>query len=112
MTDAIRLTALVAGAFGIGAALGWLFYAGLYRTVRALPSARHPALLLSGSLALRMLLLLLGFFLLLVAGEHWTGDGWLGLVPALVGVIAVRVLLLRRYGRPGAEPDHRQRQPR
>jgi len=99
--DTLLTTLLVVGAFGAGAGLGWLFYTGLYRTVQALGRAQHPALLLGASLLLRMLLLLAGFWVLLKAGEHWTADGWTTLMPGLLGVIAARALLLRRYGRPG-----------
>lgn len=100
--DTLLTAVLVVAAFVTGAALGWLFYAGLYRTVLELGRARHPALLIGGSLLLRMLALLAGFWLLLQAGQRWTGDGWTTLVPGLLGIIAVRALLLRRYGRPGA----------
>ncbi|MBK1631830.1 hypothetical protein CKO31_14010 [Thiohalocapsa halophila] len=103
--DSLITAALVVAAFGAGAGLGWLFYAGLYRTVQALGRARHPALLIGGSLLLRMLVLLAGFWVLLMAGERWTGDGWTTLVPGLLGVFAVRALLLRRYGRPGDRPE-------
>jgi F1F0 ATPase subunit 2 len=101
-TSPLTVTALMLAAFAAGAGLGWLFYAGLYRTVRELHRTRRPALLLGGSLLLRLLLLLAGFWGLLLAGARWTGDGWLGLVPGLLGVIAMRTLLLHRYGRPGA----------
>lgn len=99
--DTLLTTLLVVVAFGAGAGLGWLFYIGLYRTVQALGRAQHPALLLGASLLFRMLLLLAGFWVLLKAGERWTGDGWTTLIPGLLGVIAARALLLRRYGRPG-----------
>jgi F1F0 ATPase subunit 2 len=99
----LAISLVVVAGFAAGAALGWIFYTGLYRTVRALGHARRPALLLGGSLLLRMLVLLTGFWLLLLAGERWAGDGWVALVPGLLGVIVVRILLLRRYGRPGAD---------
>ncbi|NBC14460.1 MAG: hypothetical protein GVY09_14190 [Gammaproteobacteria bacterium] len=102
--DTLITAVLVVAAFGAGAGLGWLFYTGLYRTVQHLGRARHPALLIGGSLLLRMLLLLAGLWVVLMAGERWTGDGWTTLVPGLLGVIAVRALLLRRYGRPGGRP--------
>jgi F1F0 ATPase subunit 2 len=95
------IAALVLAAFAAGAGLGWIFYAGLYRTVRELGRARHPGLLLGGSLLLRMAVLLGGFWALLIAGKQWTGNGWMALIPGLLGVIAMRTLLLRRYGGPG-----------
>jgi F1F0 ATPase subunit 2 len=100
----MTVTVLVSVAFAAGTALGWIFYAGLYRTVRTLGSTRHPALLVGGSLLLRILLLVAGLWALLVAGERWIGHGWLALLPGLLGVMAARTLLLRRYGRPGVAP--------
>jgi F1F0 ATPase subunit 2 len=100
----MTVTVVVSLAFAAGTGLGWIFYAGLYRTVRTLGSSRHPALLVGGSLLLRILVLLAGLWMLLVAGERWTGHGWLALLPGLLGVIAARTLLLRRYGRLGVGP--------
>ncbi len=98
--DAHMAVVVAVAAFGAGAGLGWLFFAGLYRTVRALGRSRHPALLLGASLLLRMLLLLSGCWVLLMAGERWAGDGWVTLVPGLLGIIAARALLLRRFREP------------
>lgn len=80
-------------AFLGGLAVGWVFFYGLHRTVRALPGADRPALLLVASLMLRMGLLLGAAWLLFSTGgrlEH--------LLAAFVGVMLVRFLLLRRLG--------------
>jgi F1F0 ATPase subunit 2 len=101
MADPLTIVVFAPAAFAAGAALGWFFYAGLYRTVRELTRSRRPALLLSGSLLTRIAVLLAGLWLVMAAGEAWLGDSWHGLIPALLGLLAVRALLLRLYGRPG-----------
>jgi F1F0 ATPase subunit 2 len=106
LIDLLALMGFVVLTFAVGAALGWLFYAGLYRTVRELVHARRPALLVGVSLLVRMAVLLAGLWLVLRLGTGWfggegPGGGWLALVPALLGLLVVRTLLLHRYGRPG-----------
>ncbi len=53
----------------VGALLGGLFFGGLWWTVRKIPTARHPALWVLGSLVVRTGVTLTGFYL--VAGPHW-----------------------------------------
>jgi F1F0 ATPase subunit 2 len=60
---------LLIAALGAGAALGALFFAGLWWTVNKGVSSRGAALWFSGSLLLRLSLALTGFYL--VAGSHW-----------------------------------------
>jgi F1F0 ATPase subunit 2 len=108
----LTAAALLAVAFAAGAGLGWLFYTGLRRTVHALPHAERPALLLGASLALRMLVLLAGFWALLRAGEAWLGEGWPALAAALAGLLAARTLVLRRRDRPGARAGQTRSEPR
>ena len=82
-----------------GVALGALHFGGLWHTLQRLPAARNPALLVLASLALRLALVGLGFYLVLrLAREP-------GLAAALVSFIAVRVALTRRLGprAPGQE---------
>ena len=86
-------------AFAGGAGVGWLFFYGLYRTVKALPGSRHPALLLGASLLLRAALLIGGGWLLLRAGA-----GAAHLLAALAGVLAARLLLVGRVGNLHADP--------
>ena len=52
-----------------GTALGLVFYAGLWWTVRRAPTFRRPGLSVLASLLLRMSVTLGGFYL--VAGEDW-----------------------------------------
>ncbi|MEO5695715.1 MAG: ATP synthase subunit I [Burkholderiaceae bacterium] len=52
-----------------GAALGVVFFGGLWWTVRRGASSAHPALWFLGSLLLRMAIVLAGFYA--VAGTHW-----------------------------------------
>lgn len=80
--------------FLAGGLAGGLYFSGLWYTVRQLPTARRPVLLLLGSFALR-LVLLLGIIYLL-ASAHWSY-----LFSALAGVLLARTLLIHRWG-PGA----------
>lgn len=79
--------------FLVGVLGGGLYFSGLWFTVRQLPGARRPGLLLLGSFTLRLALLLGAIYLL--ASAHWTH-----LLSALAGVVLARVLLIRRWG-PG-----------
>jgi F1F0 ATPase subunit 2 len=72
-----------------GGVLGWLYFGGLWVTVRRLPRAEHPAALVLGSFVLRAVLVAVGFVVLL-AGDP------LRLVAVLVGFLAVRGVLVRR----------------
>lgn len=74
-----------------GMALGALFFAGLWLTVRTLGLSRHPGLLMAASYVLRMLLLIGGLYLL--------GSGnWQSFAAALTGIIVTRTLMLRLLG--------------
>jgi F1F0 ATPase subunit 2 len=78
-----------------GGVLGCFFFGGLWITVRRLPTARHPAVLMLGSFFGRSAILMLGFYL--VAAGRWEQ-----LVACLVGFFIARQLMFRRY-RPGRE---------
>jgi F1F0 ATPase subunit 2 len=56
-------------ALGAGAAFGALFFGGLWWTVKKGVASPCPALWFSGSLLLRVSLVLTGFYL--VSGSHW-----------------------------------------
>jgi F1F0 ATPase subunit 2 len=62
-------TLIMVLAWAAGGALGAIFFAGLWWTVRKGVSSRHPALWFLGSLLLRMSLVLTGFYS--VSGGHW-----------------------------------------
>ena len=71
-----------------GFGLGILFFGGLWITVRALPTAQHPALLALGSFW--------GRTAVTVAGIAWAADGtWQRAVICLAGFILARVMLSR-----------------
>lgn len=79
------------GAAVVGLAVGLFFFGGLWLTVRALPTARHPALLALGSYLGRVGVSLLAFYWVM-------GGRWERLATALLGLIAMRLLLIRRWG--------------
>lgn len=76
---------------GAGALLGSVYLGALWWTVRRLPAARRPGLLLVASLAVRLTLLL--------GGLGWVADGrWPVLAAGVVGFVLVRTVLVRRWG--------------
>jgi F1F0 ATPase subunit 2 len=83
-------------ALAAGAAVGAVFFTGLWLTVRFLPSAGSPVLLMIGSAVLRLGIALpaLGF---IAAGSLPR----LGL--AILGFLAMRTLLIQRW-KPTEEP--------
>lgn len=88
------MTAAVVGGVA-GAALGALYFGGLWVTLTRVRSARRPGLLLVGSYALRLAVAAVGFGLLVS----------LGIVPAatgLAGFVGVRSVMIGRL-RPGPE---------
>ncbi|MBE0614628.1 MAG: ATP synthase subunit I [Burkholderiales bacterium] len=91
MNDALTL----AFALAAGAALGAMFYGGLWWTVRRGVSSRRPALLFLASLALRMGLALAGFYIV-------SGGDWQRLLLCLLGFALARVAVIR-LTRPSEE---------
>jgi F1F0 ATPase subunit 2 len=91
------LTWLLAGL--AGAALGVIFFGGLWWTVRKAVSSGHPARWFLGSGLLRTGVVLAGFYL--VGGGHWQR-----LVGALAGFIVARlaVMGLTRPAQAGPKP--------
>jgi F1F0 ATPase subunit 2 len=79
-----------------GAALGTIFYGGLWWTVRKLVSSGQPALWVFGSLSLRMAIALTGMYF--VAGGHWQR-----LLLCLLGFAMAR-LAITRLTREPAQP--------
>jgi len=94
---------LLLGALLGGLAVGWVFFYGLHRTVQALARTRHPAQLLAASLLARIALLGAAFWLLLQAGGDWPH-----LLAAFAGVMLMRLILLRRFGKAPDNPKPRQ----
>jgi F1F0 ATPase subunit 2 len=82
----------------LGAALGVFYFGGLWYTVLRLPETRNPALLTFLSYLGRMAVVLAGFYLL-------SGGNWQRLVASLVGFLAARQVMIRRY-RPDLPPGN------
>jgi F1F0 ATPase subunit 2 len=83
------LAALALAATG-GGALGMVFYGGLYWTVRRGIESKTPALWFSGSLLLRMGVILIGFYAI-------SGGDWRRLVACLPGFLLAR-MVVNRWG--------------
>jgi F1F0 ATPase subunit 2 len=83
-----------------GILLGLFFYGGLWWTVRRVLTARQPGLLTIGSFFVRTVLTLAGFF--------WLTGGRLDrLGVSMVGFLAIRLLLIRRWG-PSENRENRE----
>jgi F1F0 ATPase subunit 2 len=98
MSDYTSITgALVLGAaFVAGAALGGAYFLGLWYTVRRQTTASLPALWLLVSGVGRLVLLLVGFYLVM-AGS------WERLLACLAGFVVARLVLTRKLGAGGAD---------
>lgn len=101
MIEGESLTALMLGygaSFALGCLLGSGFLWGLWLTVRRLPTADHPALLMLASLMLRFGITLAGFLLIARVA------GWEHLLVAAAGFTLPRLLLKHRLqAQPAAE---------
>lgn len=94
---------ILIAAFFAGAALGLLYFLGLWATVRRVAAMRRGSPWLVGSFVLRLAVLLVGLY--------WIGAGdWRRFVAALAGIFLVRLALTRRIGAlPATAPDKSQR---
>ena len=70
-----------------GAALGAIFFGGLWWTVRKGVSSGQPAVWFLGSLFLRMTIVLFGFYA--ISGGHWQR-----LLVSLMGFVMARVVVV------------------
>jgi F1F0 ATPase subunit 2 len=77
------------GAFVAGGATGLAYFAGLWLTVRALPSARRPAFLVFGSYMVRLAVAGAVFVLVVRVG------GWAWVASALAGFVLARMVMVR-----------------
>lgn len=89
--------------FGLGGLIGWIYFAGLWETVKRLPEAHSPHGLMILSFAARTLFTLGGFFIL--------ADGqWERMTAVFLGFLIVRIILVRSLGRipmpPGRVTRH------
>ena len=71
-----------------GLALGAFFFIGLWWTVRRGVASAQPAVIFLGSMLLRTLVVLVGFYFL-------SGGDWRNLAGSLVGFILARLLVTR-----------------
>lgn len=87
----------IAMAFLAGIALGALYFGGLWLTVQRLRIVRRPGTLLLVSFAVRSVLVLAGFYLVM-------GGQWERLVACVVGFIIARLISvwLSRFSQQGA----------
>ncbi len=85
-----------------GFLLGYIFFGGLWLTVRRLPQMKRPFLWTTLSLFLRFGIVLMGFYLISRGGH------WIRLLICLAGFIAVRYLMaapMRRQLRSGEKEE-------
>jgi len=75
-------------AFIAGAALGILFFGGLWLTVKKTVTIKNPAILLLGSMLLRTGITLVGFY-------YISQGDWQRLLICLAGFIAARFIVIR-----------------
>jgi F1F0 ATPase subunit 2 len=72
----------------LGAALGLIFFGGLYWTVNKALSSQHAALWFIGSLLIRMGIVLAGFY--------WMGgDAWQRYLAGFIGFFIARIAVVR-----------------
>ncbi len=90
-----EIPALALALFG-GALLGVFFFGGLWWTVQRGVTSERPALWFLGSLLVRTVLILAGFYL--VSQGHWSR-----LVACLLGFLIARFLVVQRLTRRPAE---------
>ncbi|MDO9559082.1 MAG: ATP synthase subunit I [Syntrophales bacterium] len=78
--------------FVLGGLIGWVYFSGLWETVRRLPEAKSPHGLVLLSFAARTIFALGGFFIL--------ADGqWERMVAAVAGFLIVKAVLVVSIGR-------------
>ena len=81
-------------AVGAGMVLGLVYFLSLWETVKRLTSTRWPVFWTLGSLVLRMAFLLTGLYL--IGYGHWDR-----LLAALIGILLIRTVLVRRIRHRG-----------
>ncbi len=84
-----------------GSVLGILFFGGLYWSVNQLPKAKHPGLLMTASLMVRMAILLTGLYFLM-AGDIKN------LLAAVAGVMLVKFAMIAKIGLNTPAPTERE----
>jgi len=79
-------------AFITGILLGFVFFGGLYFSVKRMADMKHPAVFMLASLIVRMAILLVGLYLI-------RGDSFYNIPLALLGIILARTYLTWRVKR-------------
>lgn len=87
---AVNLSGWLVALF-VGGLAGFVYFFGLWLTLKQLPVSKNPGLLMLSSLLLRMAFVMSVFYLIMLS------VGWQGLLIALVGLTLVRLILSRRY---------------
>ena len=75
-------------AWAMGVLLGVMFFGGLWWTVRKGVLSKRPAILFSGSLLLRTMIVLAGFY-------YVSGGRWERLLVCLFGFVMARLIVTR-----------------
>lgn len=84
------LWSLLAALLG-GIALGFLYFGGLWMTVKRLDISQRPGLLFATSFAIRSAVV--------IGGVYWlTGGHWRQVGACMLGFIAIRTVLTNRWG--------------
>ena len=87
----------VLSSFLPGVVLGIFYFGSLWITVRQLPTTAYPVRLFIGSFVGRMVVTLIGFYLVM-------NGQWQRVLICLLGFVAARIILTR-FWRPQAELD-------
>ena len=80
-----------------GLTVGAVYFGGLWWTTRRLPECKRPGLTMLASLALRMSMVVGGFYLLSLFGR------WEPMAAGLVGLIVARLATVRHVKLAGKE---------
>lgn len=78
--------------FVLGGLIGWVYFFGLWETVRRLPEAKSPHRLMILSFAARTLFALGGFFIL-------TDGQWERMAASVAGFFIVKAVMVQSFGR-------------
>lgn len=94
MNDALSLIL----SLGAGGIIGAMFFGGLWWTVRKGLTSNNPALWFLGSLVVRTIIALAGFY--------FVSDGeWKRLLACLLGFVIARLIVIRLTGPPIEHPE-------
>lgn len=81
-----------------GAGVGFIYFFGLWLTIKQLAQQKNPGLLMLTSLIARTALVMIVFYQIMQT------VGWQGLFSALTGLVMVRLVLSRRLAPDGGNP--------